>query len=110
MLSPKIRKKLLEKILKKASENKQYAAFLDIKLEDVAYKHCKILSEIMDWDTNSVSRFFALPSFKQTQSLSINSENKILIFLEISSIEQLERILVLEVAFEEIFILLQSMK
>ena len=27
MLSPKIRKKLLEKILKKATQNKQYAVF-----------------------------------------------------------------------------------
>ena len=110
MLSPKIRKKLLEKILKKATQNKQHTIFLDVKPEEMEYKHCKTLSEIMDWDSNSLARFFALPNFKQTQSLSINSENKILTFLEISSIDQLERVLVLEVALEEIFILLQSMK
>jgi len=110
MLSPRMRKKLLQKILQKASENKNYTFLNGLAPEELAYKHCKILAELMDWDSNSVARLFAIANFKPTQSLSISSEKKILDFLGYETMQKLEQVLLIETALDEIQILLQSMK
>lgn len=65
---------------------------------------------MMDWDSNSVARLFAIANFKATQSLSVSSEQKILYFLGFKSVEDLEQILIIEAAFDEIIKLLQSMR
>ena len=110
MLSPRMRKKLLEKILSKASQSKKYNYFAQLALENIEYKHCKVLAELMDWDANSIARLFAIVNFKPTQSLSISSERKILDFLQYENIEKLEQILLVEAAIDEIRSLLQSVK
>jgi hypothetical protein len=110
MLSPRMRKKLLQKILQKASENKKYTFFSLLAPEELTYKHCRILAELMDWDSNSVARLFAIANFKATQSLSISSEKKILDFLGYETMQKLELLLLIETALDEIKNLLQSMK
>lgn len=65
---------------------------------------------MMDWDSNSVARLFGVANFKVTQSLSVSSEQKILHFLGFRSVEELEQILIIEIAFDEMSNLLRSMK
>ncbi len=116
LTSPTLRKKFLTKILSKAisrEKEQNYTKHIleNLSLGKIEYKHCQKIAELMDWEANSVARLFGInASFQPTQLLNKSSEKKILQFLEEKNIRTLEKKLILEIAVEEIQLLLQAMK
>lgn len=101
-MNPRIRYKLAEKILAKATEYKRFQKELHgLKPHELAYKHCSLLAEAMEWEANTLARLLALPSFKATDCPSVSAENKIIDFLGYTSYTDLEEEIMLEIIFED---------
>lgn len=117
LTSQLLREKFLSEILERASRKEKLQKIGTpvlqeyLHLQNLEYRHCQKIAELMDWEANSVARLFGInDSFPATKLLSPKSEKKILQFLEETNIENIERKLIISIAIEEITKLLQAMK
>lgn len=88
-MNSNIRQKIIKKLARRAN----------IETEDYTFKHCAAIASHLDCDPNSVARLFGISSFKPTQLLKPEIEQKIAAFLGFDSFELLEEALMHEIVW-----------
>lgn len=89
-MNSNIRQKLIAKLARKAN----------IETDIFTFKHCAAIASHLDCDPNSVARLFGISSFKPTQLLKPEIEQKIAIFLGFATFEDFEEALMHEIVWE----------
>jgi hypothetical protein len=87
-MNGKIRQKLIEKLAIKAGL---------ATTKSLSYKDCQKIADNLDCDANTIARLIGLPTFKPTQCLKPEMEEKIANFLGYKSYEGLEMSLIIDV-------------
>lgn len=88
-MNEKIRINLIKKILEKA---KQINKNVPINLDEISYKHCKIIADFLGENTheNTIAHLFGVSSYKITQTLKPELEQRIAVFLGFDKFSDLE--------------------
>lgn len=90
-MNSQIRQKITQRLARKAGLN----------TEHITFKHCAHIASHLECDPNSVARLFGISSFKPTQMLKPDIEQKIADFLGFTDFEALEEALMHEIVWDK---------
>ncbi|TAE73135.1 MAG: hypothetical protein EAZ85_07940 [Bacteroidetes bacterium] len=99
-MNEKIRTNLVKKILEKAQKmNKN----VPINPNEISYKHCKIIADFLGENTheNTIAHLFGVSSYKLTQTLKPELEQRIAVFLGFDKFTDLEDELMRNLVLQE---------
>jgi len=103
-MNTRIRRALLKKIVEQIMPSKKD------NLEEVNYSDCRKIAERLDCEPNSIARLFGISSFKPTQYLKPETEEKICLYLGFPDFDTLEFELMSEIVFEEFCLFMDNRK
>ncbi len=108
-MNQKIRINLIKRLLEKSHiSNKK----IPLNPDEIAYKHCKIIAELLGENTheNTIAHLFGVSSYKLTQTLKPELEQRIAFFLGYAMFSDLEDDIMRMLVLEEFVVFSKSIK